>query len=77
MKKLKVKLIGLKLDLKIVEQIELIMERLKIRSYTQVIKYCLFSEVSLNQYYQYSKGISPAGDNEQQNDKDVNHLKIN
>ncbi len=75
MKKLKVKLIGLKLDLKTVEQIELIMERLKIRSYTQVIKYCLFSEVSLNQYYQYSMGILPAGDNEQQNDKDENNLK--
>lgn len=69
MKKLKVKLIGLKLDLSTVEQIEFIMRSLKIRSYTQVIKHCLFSDVSLNQYYQDSKKISLVGDNEQQYEK--------
>jgi len=75
MKKLKVKLIGLKLDLSTVEQIEFIMRTLKIRTYTEVIKHCMFSDVSLNQYYQYSKTISLVGDNEQQSNKDVNNLK--
>lgn len=75
MKKLKVKLIGLKLDLSTVEQIEFIMRTLKIRTYTEVIKHCMFSDVSLNQYHQYSKKISLVGDNEQQSNKDVNNLK--
>jgi len=51
MKKSNLKMIGLKLDSETMKMIESIMESKKIRTYTEVIKYCLFNRVTVIEYY--------------------------
>lgn len=50
-----VKMIGLKLDFETLEMIECIMKKMKIRTYTQVVKQCLFSSDSLHELYNVVK----------------------
>lgn len=54
MEKKECKLIGLKLDLKTVEMIEYVMNTLSIRTYTQVLKYCLYNSITIKEYYNYA-----------------------
>lgn len=53
MEKLKTKMIGLKLDIRTVERMEEIMGRLHIRSYNEVLRHCLFNEITIDGYYMY------------------------
>lgn len=58
MKKSKLKMIGLKLDHDTMEIIEGIMLIKKIRTYTEVIKYCLFNRITINEYYNEAKNLN-------------------
>lgn len=58
MKKEKTKMIGLKLDFRTIQRMEEIMGKLHIRSYSEVLRHCLFNEISIDGYYLYAHSNS-------------------
>ena len=58
MKKSNLKMIGLKLDPETMEMIKTIMKNRFIRTYTEVIKYCLFNRITIIEYYNEAKNLN-------------------
>lgn len=54
MKKEKTRMIGLKLDSRTIDRMEEIMGKLHIRSYSEVLRHCLFNEITIDGYYLYA-----------------------
>lgn len=51
-------MIGLKLDPETMEMIKTIMKNRFIRTYTEVIKYCLFNRITIIEYYNEAKNLN-------------------